>query len=104
VKRRPPRTGAEVETLQQNQLGCIVLGTCDIQMLALGSEKLGHLAHAAWLIERRRAEKRIARLADVVWGPALGAYRKHHQPPPYPPDAPPLPRRLVHSSTGSREP
>jgi hypothetical protein len=61
--------------------------------MALGSEELRHLADAAWLRERREHEQHIARLADVIWGPALGAYRKGRRPPAYPADAPSLPTR-----------
>jgi hypothetical protein len=71
-----------------------------LELLALGSEELRHLADAAWLAERRVAELRTAALAGLWWGPALGAYRKNHHPPPYPADAPPLPPRLSRGDLG----
>lgn len=64
---------------------------------SLSSTELFHAAEAKWQMERRLSEERIARLSATFWGPALGAYRTNHQPPPFPPDAPelPVPRRKV---------
>jgi hypothetical protein len=58
------------------------------------AEELHHAAEAAWLAERRAAEERVVRLAELLWDrPALGVYRRTHRPPPYPAGAPPLPPR-----------
>jgi hypothetical protein len=40
------------------------------------SEVLFHLAHLRRQQERQEAEERTARLAEVMWKPALGYYRK----------------------------
>ncbi len=56
--------------------------------ILLSAAELQHLADAKRMSERRAAEKRCASLADIWWGPALGAYRKHHRPPAYLADAP----------------
>jgi hypothetical protein len=56
-------------------------------------EELQSLAERRLDAERRAGEERTADLADRYWGLALGHYRQGHQPPPWPADAPPLPRR-----------
>ena len=58
---------------------------------SLSSAELLHLAEACWQLERRLSEERIARLADIWWGPTLGAFPRKARP--YPADAPPLPPR-----------
>jgi hypothetical protein len=63
-----------------------------LALLVIGSTELRYLADAAWLVERRVGELATAALADLWWGPALGHYRQGHRPPPYPADAPALPR------------
>lgn len=66
-----------------------------LELLALGSAELRHLAEAAEEMERRAAEHHVADLMDLMFRPGLGAYLKDHpyQAPPFPADAPPLPPR-----------
>jgi len=62
-----------------------------LALMALGSEELRHLEEAAWLAEQRAAEHHTAALADIWWGPALGAFPRRRRS--FPSDAPPLPTR-----------
>jgi hypothetical protein len=63
-------------------------------VLTFSAAELAHLAEARRLLEYRLGEERTARLAALLWDlPALGWYRRYHQPPPWPADAPPLPTR-----------
>ncbi len=59
--------------------------------VGLTSDELRALYEARWQLERQAAEHRVADLSELLWGPALGAYRENHKPSPYPADAPPLP-------------
>lgn len=61
--------------------------------VGLTAQELRDAYEARWQLERQAAEHRIADLSELLWGPTLGAYRKNHQQPPWPADAPPPPPR-----------
>jgi hypothetical protein len=66
-----------------------------VDLDTLSSTDLVHLAHLARQREQGEEQarcERIARASEMLDRPALGCCRRNHKPPPYPADAPPLPK------------